>query len=154
MPLVYQWCQIVCVHNFLGNERHWKSHVLVSFHWCAKIKTLILAHMNFAFGGQNGAVDDRFCHCSVCCWRADIPWVVYEIAAYCELRSIGLFFLWSIIHTDLSVGYIFSTIFWNLIVSDVVGSVGAFLPATYPLHQWSKFIRKGCRPCFTMFGTF
>jgi hypothetical protein len=76
-----------------------------------------------------------------------------EIAADGESRSIGLFSLWSIIHTDSSVGYILATVIWYLLVPDVVDSVGALLSTAYPLRKPSEFIRKGCRPHFTIFGT-
>jgi hypothetical protein len=111
MAFVYKYCEVVFAHDILWNEHNWKPHIFGSFHRCSEIKILDIGTHEFGIGHQNGAVDDHFGHCSVGGWCADIPWIFNEIAAYRHSCSIGLFFLLSIIHTYLSVGYILATVF-------------------------------------------
>ena len=89
---------------------------------------------------RDGAVDEKFGSGGVRCWCADVAWIIDKIATDCEAGSFWFCFLWTIVDTDSSVGYILAPVLWNFVVIDEEDGLGSFDASADSLCEASKFV--------------
>ena len=106
------------------------------------------------------AVDDNFDKFERACRCANIPGVAYAVASNGDTRSVGIFFVGSILAHNFGVCDLITAVVGDIFVSDDPESIsslkalffGEFISLTHALAQASQFIGILLVPSLLVFG--
>ena len=101
-------------------------HVLVPVHWCSKIKEFQVGSNVPGIFSADDTIPHYFQSDKVGSLCSEFARVVYEVATDCDSDAVGVFFQWTVVYNNSSIGN--GSVSWdelNALVVEKENGVGA-----------------------------
>ena len=145
---MYKWGEIIFIYKLLWNVFKADSDELGSVHRRGQVKIADIKSDKARIAVGEYAVDDKFDKFERACRCADVLGVADSISSNGDLRSVGIFFVGSILAYNFGVRDLVTAVVGDIFVSDNLERIsslnallfGEFRALNYALAYASQFI--------------